>query len=166
MTNTRLCGLSRIHRSAGFTLTEVLISIGILIVIGALCVSAFLNARTSKNLDVITDGLNAVLEQAKGDAIAGKNASMTGVRFDTTSYTYFSGSTYTAGAAANKVTNLPSGWRLSTSTSFGQTYVYFNRLTGSVNATGTITISKISNNSTSTTRYITVGSAGDISVIR
>jgi hypothetical protein len=106
------------------------------------------------------------MEQAKGDAIAGKNAANAGVHFDATSYAYFTGSTYTADAATNKVSILPSGWRLSTSTSFGQSQVLFNHLTGSVTATGTITISKISGNATSTTRYITVGSAGDISVIR
>jgi type II secretory pathway pseudopilin PulG len=166
MTKARSCGLSRGQSASGFTLVEVIISITVLIIIGALGLSSFYNARDSKNLDIIADGLDSTLEQAKGDATAGKNGTHAGVRFDITSYTYFSGPIYIEGAAGNKITYLPTGWRLATSTSFSKTSVMFNHLTGAVNATGTITISKTSNNGTGTTRLITVGSAGDISVIR
>jgi prepilin-type N-terminal cleavage/methylation domain-containing protein len=162
MTKTR----RRVLSFGGFTLPEVLISIAVLTIIGAIGITAFYGARDSKNLDIITDGIDSVLEQAKADAIAGKNAANFGVHFDTASYAYFSGSTYTAGAATNKVVNLPGGWRLATSSALTSSAIIFTHLTGTAVATGTITISKISNNSTSTTRYITVGSGGDISVIR
>ncbi|HEX7724804.1 MAG TPA: hypothetical protein VF438_03670 [Candidatus Paceibacterota bacterium] len=167
MTKMRACGLSGCSASrGGFTYVEVAISLAVLVIIGAIGISTFYGARDSKNLDVITDGLDSVLEQAKADAIAGKNASSFGVYFDTTSYTYFSGSTYTAGASTNKIVNLPGGWKLATSTGNPASVIVFNHLTGTAVATGTITISKTTANSTSTIRSISVGTAGDISVIR
>ena len=161
---TKAC--RRVLSLDGFTLPEVLISLAVLGIIGAIGITAFYNARDSKNLDVITDGVDSVLEQAKSDAIAGKNASNFGVYFDTASYTYFAGSSYTAGASTNKIANLPGGWKLATSSALTSSAIVFNHLTGTAVATGTITISKTSNNSAGTTRYITVGSGGDISVIR
>ena len=145
----------------GFTLIEVVISLAVLIIIGAIGISAFLNARDSKNLDTITDGLEAVLNQAKSDAVAGKNAANFGVEFDRTSFTYFMGSSYSAGATTNQTTLLPAGWAISTSTSNRLSYITFNHLTGTAQATGTVTVSK-----GTSSRAIVIGSAGDITVIR
>ena len=148
----------------GFTFVEVLISIFVLILLGSIGVTAFISSRDSKNLDVITDGLDSTLELAKSDAIAGKNASNFGVEFDSGSYTYFAGSAYSAGTATNKVTLLPTGWKLSTTTSSGRSYIVFNHLTGTAQATGTITVSNIAN--ASSTRSVSVGASGDITVIK
>lgn len=145
----------------GFTLVEVIISLMVISIIGGIGISAFLNARDSKNLDTISDGLEAVLNQAKSDAVAGKNSSNFGVEFDKGSFTYFAGSSYSAGATTNQTTLLPAGWAISTSTSNHLSYITFNHLSGTAQATGTITISK-----GASSRVITIGSAGDITVIR
>jgi prepilin-type N-terminal cleavage/methylation domain-containing protein len=148
----------------GFTLIEVLISVAVIVIIGAIGISSLYNARDSKNLDAVADGLDAVLEQAKSDAIAGKSAASYGVWFDSGSYAYFQGSAYSAGAGTNKVTILPGGWKLSTTTSSGRSYIVFTHLTGAAQATGTVTVSKIADPSLA--RSISIGSAGDITVIR
>lgn len=148
----------------GFTLVEVIISIFVLIIIGGIGISAFYSAKDSKNLDVLTDGLDFTLEQAKADAIAGKNASDYGVQFDNGSFTYFMGSSYTPGAATNKVTALPGGWTLGTTTSSGKSYIVFSHLTGLAQATGTIKVSKSLN--PALLHSITIGPSGDITVVK
>lgn len=144
-----------------FTLVELVISLAVIAIIGGIGISALLNARDSKNLDVISDGIEATLSQARSDAIAGKNSSSFGVEFESGSYTFFMGSTYSGGTAPSGVTLLPGGWVIGTSTSNGVSYIVFNHLTGTAQATGTITVSK-----GSLTRTITIGPAGTITVVK
>ncbi|MCX6715745.1 MAG: hypothetical protein NT077_01855 [Candidatus Taylorbacteria bacterium] len=153
------------HREhAGFTVVETLIAIFILILIGSIGISVFYNSRSTKTLDVVTDGLNFTLELARSDALAGKNASNFGIFVATSSYTYFMGSSYDSSDLNNKTTKIPSGWLLSTSTANGSSAIVFTHLTGNPQSMATVTISNIA--TPPLKRDLVIGSQGDISVIK
>lgn len=149
-------------KPSGFSFTEVLMAISILIVIGAIGIGVFYNSKKTKTLEVIADGLNFTMAQARSDALAGKNGSNFGIFVAPDSYTYFQGSTYVSGEAGNKTTALPSGWLLSTSTGNGSSAIVFLRLTGTPQAMATVTVSNIA--TPSLTRSLVVGFQGNISV--
>ncbi len=149
---------------AGFSLIEILISLAICVLLLTIGSVAFVNSRSAKQLDTITDSIASKLEEARAAAISGKNGTNFGVAFSSTTYTYWSGSSYSAGATGNIVYPLTSGFSIS-STIPGSTFsIRFSRVSGTPSATGTITITK--NGSSSTTDSITVGSLGDITVIK
>lgn len=151
-------------KQAGFTLTETMIALFIIILLGSISIYAFYNSKKTKTLDVITDGLNFTLELAKSDAEAGKNGSNFGIFVAGSSYTYFMGSNYSSGNASNRITAIPSGWLLSTSTSDGSSVIVFRRLTGTPQTMATVTVSNIT--TPSLTRSLVIGSQGDITVIK
>lgn len=152
------------EKPRGFTVVEVLISIAIIAVIGALGISAFYGARPAKHLEVITDGLESTLTKAKADAMAGKYGSNFGVLFASTSYSYFVGSSYDASTSTNRITDLPEGWQIGTTTGNGSSYVVFTRLSGAAQTTATVTITYLPD--PALTRQITIGPSGNISVIK
>jgi prepilin-type N-terminal cleavage/methylation domain-containing protein len=147
----------------GFTLIELIVAISIIAIIGGISVSTFYTARPSKERGTIADGIAAVLEQAKADAIAGKNGENYGVYFASTSYVYFGGNSYNSSDSNNKNYQIPSGWQLN-ETIPGGSSVIFIRITGLPQAIGTITASLTSGGASSTS--VSVGSGGDINVIK
>ena len=148
----------------GFTFTEFMLAALILIILGAIGITAFYNSRTAKGLDAITDGLVFTLNKARSESINGNSLSQYGVLIASTSYTYFKGSGYDPAGADNKINDLPSGWNLSTTTSNGSSEVVFSRLTGTAQADATIKVMNLAN--TSLKRDIVVDTQGGITVVR
>lgn len=149
-------------KASGFTLTEMIVALSIMILIGAMGIGVFYSSKKTKTLDVITDGLNFTMELARSDALTGKGGSNFGIFVATSSYTYFMGSFYVDGSASNRTTAIPSGWLLSTSTGNGSSAIVFLRLLGTPQAMATVTVSNIGD--PSLTRSLVVGSQGNISV--
>jgi len=94
-------------RMKGFTLVELLVSIGILAVIFAI-VSLNIspvpsNSLLSASIDLLTSDIRAQ------QTLAMTNNSSYGVRLESDSYTLFKGSSYVQGSAGNFVVNLDSG---------------------------------------------------------
>ncbi len=143
-------------------MTELLMALFIMILIGAIGTTVFYGSKRTKTLEVITDGLNFTMELARSDALAGKGGSNFGIFIATSSYTYFMGSSYVDGNASNRTTTIPSGWLLSTSTGNGSSAIVFLRLAGTPQAMATVTVSNIGD--PSLTRSLIVGSQGNISV--
>ncbi len=148
----------------GFSFVEVSIALLILLILGALGINAFLNAKTTKNLEIISTGLVFTLNQARSDALAGKNSSAYGVHIASTSYSYFAGGTYNPSASDNRINNIPSGWRLSTSTSNGESQFVFRRLSGNSTASGTVSVIYLANPTKKID--IIVEQNGNISVVK
>lgn len=146
-------------------MVEAMIAIAIIVVLGAMGIAAFHNSNKSKSLEIISDGLAFSLSSARADAIAGKGGSAYGIFIASSSYSYFIGSNYVPGVASNKPHALPAGWALSTSTSLGSSSSFiFQRLTGAVSATGTVTVRKI--DEPSLTRSLNIGELGTVTVVR
>lgn len=119
--------------SAGFTLVELLVSIGILVIIFAI-VSINISPIPSNTLQ------NASLDTLVSDIRSQQTLAMTtgsphGIHFESGNYTLFSGATYTQGSVGNFVINLDSGIVLTNLTFPNSTVVF---LAGSGDISGYI----------------------------
>jgi len=144
-----------------FTMAEVLISIAIIVILIAMGLYAFISAKKQANISTTADTIAAKLEEAKANSFQGKNGTTYGLKVSSTTFTTFTGSSYSSSDPSNPVYAIPSGVTLNTTLPYPNYYVYFNRLTGAPNISGSITIS-----GTGSSTIITIGSLGDISVIK
>lgn len=150
--------------SNGFTLIEILMVIaigGILLSIGTYW---YTSARSNALLNTTTDSIAAALESAKNNALAGKSGQSYGVKFATSSYTTFVGTSYSAGASTNVTYPIDSALTLSETITDPNNIIVFDRLTGAANTTATVTVMLVSNNADKNS--ITVGNQGDIGVVQ
>lgn len=99
-------------RHAGFTLIELIIVMGILAVLFTIGSIGFFRTQGATYLTEAVDTLVADMNTQQTKAMAGASADGTlipgyGVHFETTTYTLFTGTSYSAGAATNIVIPLP-----------------------------------------------------------
>ncbi len=146
----------------GFSLIEITISIGILVAILALGIVPFMSASKDKELETIANAVLLKLEESKTDAISGKFGENSGVWFDTTSYTIFYGDSYDPDSVNNVVTSISEEFAISTD--IMNDAVIFERVSGNVEETGTVTISEADdlNNSIN----IVVGPTGNLTIVK
>lgn len=154
--------MKRFSHHKGFSLVEMLIVISILMVILAIALYSFTTAKSKKQLEIAVNSIDFKLEEAKTNALAGKNGKNFGIQFSSTTYVYFSGNSYNPSDTTNSSTTIASNLQISTSIA-GDT-VIFSRLTGMPQATGTITVTDTSN--ASNTASVSIGTLGDISVVK
>ncbi|MEN9524191.1 MAG: hypothetical protein RL536_260 [Candidatus Parcubacteria bacterium] len=150
-------------RSA-FTIVELIIVIGIILILLGIGAYALVGYRTAKQLDTITDSIVAKLEEAKTNSMSGKNGTNFGVAFTSSSYIYWSGVSYVSGSANNVEIPISANFTITSSIPGTDHAVKFAHLTGVPNVSGTTTITNISN--ASTTDSIVIGPLGDITVIK
>ncbi len=151
-------------RSNGFTFLELLISLAIVAVIATTGVYAFLNARNSRELDSTVQTVAFKLNEARTNSLAGKAGTSYGVKFNSTSTVYFSGTSYNPADASNITYVLPIGITLTHTVTAPNAAIIFARLTGRPQASSTVTLTRTSN--ASSTQTIAIGVQGDISVIK
>ncbi|MEK7133665.1 MAG: prepilin-type N-terminal cleavage/methylation domain-containing protein [Patescibacteria group bacterium] len=150
---------TRHSASAGVTLMELLMVIAILLVLFALTTRTFQGVNSGKAID--TEALRIVTElnEARSLTLSSKYAKPFGVHFDSSSVTLFEGATYSAGSATNTTALLNSLVQVSSiDLAGGGSDVVFQRLTGKTAHSGTITLSLLSNASTS--KIITIYATG------
>lgn len=148
-------------KSRGIGLPEIIISIAIVMVISTIGTTVFFNTKKSAELTSSTDGIVTSLEQARSNAISGKGGSNYGVKFATSTYTFFTGTTYVSTSTSNIVYKITDGYTISAVIGGTASSVTFYRLTGLPSATGTITVNQVS---PTKTQVITVGSQGNVTV--
>ncbi len=130
------------QKTGGFTLIELIVVIGILVVISGIIVGAFVVFNHSEAVDKDTEMIVETLRLARSQTLASKNATQYGVHFSPSSITLFSGSSYVASASSNVVFSLHSDDTISSvSIPAGGEDVIFDRLTGATADAGTVTIS-------------------------
>jgi len=86
----------------GFTLIELVVVMGILLVIGAVVVVSLAGRRTDTDIVAVTVEIATTLRQAQADSIAVEGGQPWGVRFansatGTPSYALFTGASYASG---------------------------------------------------------------------
>ncbi|MEN9912619.1 MAG: hypothetical protein RLY66_27 [Candidatus Parcubacteria bacterium] len=154
-----------IRHSQAFTLVEIIVVIVILTIIFSIGAGTFVNTRKARELETMTDAIAAKLEQAKSEAISGKGGSAFGVKFTSSSYTYFKGGSYSSSGATNMTYPLTDGYQITASIpASSDTAIIFARMTGTPVATGTVSISNSA--SGSKVNIIRIGNLGDITVIK
>jgi len=152
-----------LRNKKGFTLVELLVAIAIMVLMISIGVVTFVSSKNASNLNSYTDGIISSLEQARGNALSGKGGSSYGIKFttNTLTHTLFTGSTYSSSATTNVVTQIGTGYTLTTNLTGSSNTIVFSRLTGVPSATGTITLLQ---QATSKSKIITIGTQGNITV--
>lgn len=98
---------------AGFTLIELIVSIGVFVLIMGFASLSYLNIQRSSDLANQTTQLISSLRQAQALAMSGQtqdsqNNVSVGVHFESNRYVIFIGSDYNESDSDNIITNLPS----------------------------------------------------------
>jgi prepilin-type N-terminal cleavage/methylation domain-containing protein len=132
-----------IHTSTrGFTLIEVLITIGIFIILTSIVMSTFFLYRKNQSLSLDTQTVATILRQARSQTLSYKNSSVYGVHFNTTDVVLFAGSSYDPSSPTNESYLLNYSDTIVTVTlTGGGSDVIFQRLTGETSQDGSIVIS-------------------------
>ncbi len=144
----------------GFTIVELLIVIGILVIICGIVVSAFTKFNRVESVNKDTETVLETLRLARNQTLAAKNDTQYGVRFASSSVILFSGASYVPGAASNQTYFLHAGDTVLSLQFVGATSsILFQRLTGAAASYGTATISS---KTTSSSDSVIISSTGRI----
>ncbi len=128
------------HFRKGFTLLELLISVGILALIGTLSLVSFINSRNIR--DLVTSGQNilSVLREAQSRTLAREDNSVWGTRLEQNRFILFRGSSFAA-STSTQTYNLPSGIEIvNINLSGGGQEITFGRLDGRTLQTGSFEV--------------------------
>ncbi len=156
--------LMKLQANSGFTLFEIVIVIGIIVLVSALLLFPLSSFRVEAILDGAAEETLALLHEARERTVSSDGASRYGVYFESNQVTLFKGASFPgAGDANNKVIFLNSRLALSTSAGLASGAI-FERLTGALANGGTVTISLISDNTKQ--RVIEISAAGLASLVK
>ncbi len=134
--------ITKRYAQKGFTLTEVLVSIAIVALLGTIVMSTFFIYRKNQSLSLDTQTVSTILRQARNQTLSYKNSAVYGVHFNTTDVVLFPGSVYSSSNPENEVYPLNySDTILTIMLAGGGSDVIFQRLTGETSQNGSIVIS-------------------------
>src|SRR3989339_229797 len=126
----------------GFTLTELLVVIGIMALIGSILWGALSNYRDTQTLESATDVVVATLSEARSQTISSVSNMQYGVHFTQSSVTQFEGNQNFPFNSNNIVTNINGAVVLSfEGLTASSTNVVFEKFSGRGSASGQITLS-------------------------
>lgn len=147
----------------GITVVEILIVVAIFGILFAVVLPQFSSIKENQVLKNAVEDTLSVLHNAQSQSLASVNSSEYGVHFQSDRVILFAGQVFSAGAVDNKTTDIILPASISNVTLGGISAtsgnIYFERLSGVPNETGTITIS-----TSSVSKTITISATGAISV--
>lgn len=146
----------------GFTLIEIVISLGILAILAALTFTSYSNLQRQLDIDTTAQNIISVIKLARTNTTASNSESNYGVHFETGKYVLFTGNSYTAGAATNKEYSLNSSEIYATSLNGGGSEVIFDRIRGTTSQPGTVSVRLV--DQTNQTAVISITAAGQVSI--
>ena len=143
----------------GLTLTELLVVVSILFLLGAIAFSVLSGFRRTSILNAAVEDGISLLYQARSRTLSSQSALQHGVHFESGRMVLFRGATYSSGESTNEIVLLPNGVEISTITlNGGGVDVIFLRLTGATNNFGSTTFR--SKYDTSITKTINIQASG------
>lgn len=143
----------------GFSLLEILLVVGIMGVLAAVIAFPLSSFRRAQTVRGATEDVSALIQEAQSMTLSSRDSSQYGVHLTTNSAVLFTGTTYNAGAATNRMMTIPNGVTLSWSLAGNGATIVFERLSGETNQYGTITVSL---SSPTVSRTITVSKLGSV----
>ncbi|MFH1200877.1 MAG: prepilin-type N-terminal cleavage/methylation domain-containing protein [bacterium] len=144
----------------GITVIELLIVIAVLGIIFSITIPQFSKMRENQVLKSTVSDIVSSLKKAQSQTLASLNSSSYGVHFQFDKVIIFKGTVFSAGDTNNKTISIVTPASISNIALLGGgSDFYFNRLSGSPNITGTVTVS-----TTSYSKIITISATGVASV--
>ncbi len=128
--------IRQICRHQGFSVPELIVSIGIIALLAGVSLTSFSSVSKSQALDASTASIVFALRDARSRTIASVGGSQYGVAIEPSRYILFHGSSYSPSASSNVVTQLSSLVRASSTAAV----FTFERVTGNSSASGTIDV--------------------------
>jgi len=146
----------------GFTLIEILVVLGFVLVIGFLSFIPLKNFQSTLTLDSVTQDMVETLRFAQNQTVASTENNQYGVHFATTSYALFQGASYTEGDPSNIIHVLPANTQITGIVLEGGDEVLFNRVDGGTPNGGTLSITAFHNGIASRTTTVAVNGLGKV----
>lgn len=147
----------------GITIIELLVVLAVLGIIFSIVLPQFSKVKENQVIKNAVESVLSSIDKAHSETLSSLNSSEYGVHFQSDKVIIFTGKVFSGGASNNETINIITPASISNVTLGGVSGVsgdvYFNRLSGVPNQTGTITIS-----STSYSKIITIGATGISSV--
>ena len=147
----------------GITVLELLVVLAVLGIIFSIILPQFSKMRENQVLKSGVQDILSSLSKARSQTLASLNSLNYGVHFEADKIIIFTGTGFTGGAAGNEIINIITPATISNvalgagSPASGD--VFFNRLSGSPNTNGTVTIS-----TTNYSKIITIWATGVVNV--
>ena len=151
----------KFQSQTGFTLVELVVVVAVFSILIGLSTINFIKPQTRASLNTATALLISDLraQQAKsmvGTTGGGSTAQQFGIFFSTNSYTLFSGSLYSVGAASNVVVPLDG---MTITNTFPSSQIVFSRMSGEVSNFNT-TLNQVTLTSDSDQKTLTINQIG------
>lgn len=119
---------------------EIIIVIGLLMIITTGTTVLFLSTISNNQREVVVNEIVSSLREAQSRAMNGENQSEFGIYFDQHKYIEFQGDSYSDEDINNNTNLLPAGVTLQSIDFNGNSFVFFERMTGEANNAGTVDI--------------------------
>jgi len=144
----------------GFTILETLIVLSIAILLIVIVLPSFQAMRNNQVLKATASEVVSALDEARSQSLSSVDSSEYGIHFESDEIIIFKGTTFSSLDPDNENISITSPASISSiNLTGGAVDVYFDRLSGAPNKTGTITIS-ISHFS----KIITISATGAVSM--
>ncbi len=154
----------KLKASAGFTLIEIIVAIGVMAIIGTTLFIGFSAATESADLKMSTFKVVDALQFARTRTIASLASSQYGVHFEQTQYVLFRGATYNASDPDNIAYTLPVRVEIANiALTGGGSDVVFDRITGKTPHSGTLSVRLIADPLKLKTVEISLAGRSDVS---
>jgi type II secretory pathway pseudopilin PulG len=144
-------------KQAGITLIEITVVMAIVVLLVAVITPSFSKFRNAQALENTTDAVVSLLNEARTRTLAGVNDTSYNVRIESNRAVLFDGAAYSSGDEGNEVLTYETPVTGSATLSGGGSEIYFDRLRGTTDQSGTITLS-ISGGTSHTITITNVGS--------
>lgn len=147
-------------RKRGISIIEILITIGILGILTSISVSIFSSLANSQSLEREADVIVSYINKARNNAINSLEFMTHGATFSSSTVTVFYGSNPATSPTTTTYTLSTKQKIWDVSFLNGNSYVYFNKLTGKPNTSGTLKVKDAQGNE----RVITIYATGLVEV--
>ena len=126
----------------GITLLEILIAIAVVGILAVTVLPGFSKIKKIQVLKSATEDIVSVIGEARSKTLASLDSSIYGVHFETNKVIIFKGTSYSVDSVDNQTTDLISPATISSiNLSNSGVNLYFNRLSGLPNTSGTVSVS-------------------------
>ena len=147
----------------GFTLLEMLVVIAVIGIMVAVVFSSFSKMKENQVLKNAGEDIISTVNKARTQTLAQLNGLQYGVHFQANGVIIFRGAIFNSSDSNNQITSITSPAVISTITlTGGAVNLYFNKLSGTPNVSGSVIVSSTA--TPSLTKTITISATGAVSM--